>query len=253
MKRVIITTCGTSLLHSSCWDIEPIKDKHFSQLKDDDERQKHELKCKTVLTATREAGVNISEKFNRFSWNNINYLRDLPAELASIRAIQMYFEGPTQRELGKEDEIILLHSDNTDGKFCGERLLEILNNKSRILLPEVQVKQWQVEGLDPRDSSEFERALNKIWNESIKKFSRIDETQYIFNLTGGYKGVSILLGAFVYAKGLDAKIFYLYEETEYKHIAVIDFDPNTDTPGFNKFRVKNINLVQNRSHIPDEK
>jgi putative CRISPR-associated protein (TIGR02619 family) len=254
MKRVIITTCGTSLLQSSCWDIGPIKDKHFSQMKDEDERQKHELKCKTVLTATREDGANISEKFNRFSWDNINYLRDLSAELASIRAIQMFFKESTEGMLGKDDIIILLHSNNKDGKFCAERLHEILTNKSLILLPEVQVKQWQVEGLDPRDSREFEKALNEIWSQSIKNFPRINEIQYIFNLTGGYKGVAILLGAFAYAKGLDAKIFYLYEESEYKNIAIIDFNPNTDTPGFNKFRVKNVDLMKTiRIHIPDEK
>lgn len=252
MKRVIITTCGTSLLQSSCWDIDRIKDKHFSQMKDENEKEKHESNCKTVLKAARESGVNISEKFNRFSWDNKNYLRDLPAELASLRAIQIYFEGSIEGKLGKDDKIILLHSDNKDGKFCSGQLCNILINKYLNLLHGVDVKSWSVKGLDPLDSIGFGNALNNIWIKSIQCFPRAKDTQYIFNLTGGYKGISILLTAFAYAKGLDTKIFYLYEETEYKNISIIDFDPNTTTPGFNKFRVKNTDLRQ-PVHISDEK
>lgn len=252
MKRIIITTCGTSLLQSSCWDIELIKDKHFSEMKDEAEREKHELNCKTALRAARDAGVNISEKFNRLSWDTINYLRDLPAELASLRAIQMYFEETNKEKLGSDDKIVLLHSNNKDGKFCVGQMCNTLLNKNLDLLHGVDIKSWSVKGLDPLDSSGFGEALNSIWNKSIQCFPRAKDTQYIFNLTGGYKGISILLSAFAYAKGLDTKIFYLYEETEYKNISIIDFDPNTTTPGFNKFRVKNRDLIH-PVHISDEK
>lgn len=222
MKRVILTTCGTSLLKSSCWNFELIKDKHFSEIKDEVEREKHELNCKFVLTAAIDAGVNISEKFNRFSWDNRKYLRDLPAELASLRAIQMYFEGPKMEELGSDDKIILLYSDNKDGKFCAERLHEILNNYK--LIPEVEIELWEIKGLDPKNPKGFGNALINIWKKCLVEFPIQTTTKYVFNLTAGYKGTATLLGGFSYSIGKTVNIFYLHEETAYNYISIIGFD-----------------------------
>lgn len=220
MKRVIITTCGTSLLQSSCWNYELIKDKHFSQKKDEVERGEHELKCKTVLTAARESGANISEKFNRFSWDNIDYLRDLSAELASLRAIQIYSGRKFDKELGKDDKIILLHSDNKDGKYCAEQLKQILTGFD--LLKGINIEKLSVNGLDPRDSSQFGKALLEIWKNFIE-ISENKEEKYIFNLTGGYKVTAILMGAIAYfASNVD--LFYLHEETNFEEIFIMGFD-----------------------------
>jgi len=222
MKRIIITTCGTSLLKSSCWDIGPIKDKHFSQMKDEDEKQKHEFNCRTVLNAARESGVNISEKFNRFSWDNRKYLRDLPAELASLRAIQMYFEGPKMEKLGSDDKIILLYSDNKDGKSCAELLHEIMiENK---LIPEVEIELWKITDLEPKNPKGFGNALKNIWNRCLLEFPIQNTTKYVFNLTAGYKGTAVMLGGFSYYIGRMANIFYLHEETAYNYISIIGFD-----------------------------
>lgn len=222
MKRIIITTCGTSLLKSSCWDIGPIKDKHFSQMKDEDEKQKHEFNCKTVLNAARESGVNISEKFNRFSWDNIKYLRDLPAELASLKAIQIYFEEHKMEKLGSDDKIILLYSDNKDGKSCAELIHEIMiKNK---LVPKVEIELWKITGLDPKNPKGFGNALKNIWSRCLLEFPIQNTTKYFFNLTAGYKGTAVMLGGFSYYIGRMANIFYLHEETAYNYISIIGFD-----------------------------
>ena len=222
MKRVIITTCGTSLLQSSCWDIERIINKHFSEMKDEVEREKHEFNCKIVIKAARNAGVNFSEKFNRCSWDNRNYLRDLPAELASLRAIQMYFEGPKMEKLGSDDKIILLYSDNRDGKFCAELLHEIMIAEN--LIPEVGIDLWKITGLDPKNPKGFGNALKNIWSKCLLEFPIQNTTKFVFNLTAGYKGTAVLLGGFSYRIGRIANIFYLHEETAYKYISIIGFD-----------------------------
>jgi len=242
MKRVIITTCGTSLLQSNCWDIEPIKGKHFSEMEDEVEREEHKFNCKTVLKAARDAEVNFSEKFNLLSWENRNYLRDLPAELASLRAIQMYFEAPKMEKLGSDDKIILLHSDNKDGTFCAKRLHEILiNNK---LIPTVEIELWEIVGLDPKNPKCFGNALKNIWSRCLLEFPIQNTTKYVFNLTAGYKGTAVLLGGFSYHIGRKANIFYLHEETAYKYISITGFDV-TKSPFEERFQASYFDLEKN--------
>ena len=117
MSRTIITTCGTSLFQSSCWKYGGLNKKQPSKM-DEMDRRNYEIKCRGFLKQAMEDNDDISTGFDRFSWDNIDYLRDLPAELASVRAIQIHFSKLTS--LDKGDKIVLLHSSNEEGKYCYE-------------------------------------------------------------------------------------------------------------------------------------
>ena len=252
MTRIILTTCGTSLFQTSCWKYKDLDTKYSSQIEDMNERDKQEKLCETWLGLARDDNEDISSSFDRTPWDNSDYRRDLPAELASLRAIQVYFESLKDEEpLGKGDKVILLHSDNKDGKYCAEMIHKVLTDEEFKLLPEVEIDEWEVKGLDPADSDEFISALSSIWSGCIQQFPKKNEntTEYIFNLTGGYKGVAILLGAFAYSNGLDVSIFYLYEETNYEVISIIEFD-NTEPDKNKRFRVSSVDVNGHRRNPP---
>ncbi|HHE40603.1 MAG TPA: putative CRISPR-associated protein [Candidatus Cloacimonetes bacterium] len=248
MKRVILTTCGTSLFQTSCWDIEgsngkKLNEKSFSDM-DEDKRREYELESRSVLTG--KIGEDISASFDLLSWDELAYLRDLPAELASLRAIQEYCKSH-EEPLGEGDKAILLHSDNDEGRYCAAMIHNVLTNNN--LLPEVEIDELEVGGLDPTDFEEFGHALSDIWHECIQRFQRDEDTRYIFNLTGGYKGVAILLGAFAYSKGLDTRIFYIYEETNYETISIMGFD-NTKSNKKERFYADAFNIKDNLHKQP---
>ena len=229
MRRIILTTCGTSLFRTSCWKLETmdrmdrkkkLNEEHISKM-DRAERGEYELVCRNILETARKKGEDISSSFDTVSWENMTCLRYLPAELASLRAIQVYFKS-RKEPLGEGDKVILLHSDNDEGSYCAETIHKVL--KKFDLLSGVEIDTWEVKGLDPRDFGEFGSALENIWSECIQRFPQEDSTEYIFNLTGGYKGTAILLGAFAYLRGLDTRIFYLHGETNYEQISIMGFD-----------------------------
>ncbi|MCX7786008.1 MAG: hypothetical protein N2201_07320, partial [candidate division WOR-3 bacterium] len=75
----------------------------------------------------------VNELVNKFdvnTWNNKNLI-DLPAELASLRAIDLYFRQQINQPLINDDKIILLHSptygSNNEGPFCANVIHNIIN------------------------------------------------------------------------------------------------------------------------------
>lgn len=226
MKRTIITTCGTSLLSSSCWEYRNLNEKHLSHL-EDEYRLMHEMECNSLLKEACDCETDISEDFDCESWRNLHCLKDLPAELASLRAIQECFE--TERllgennkvnPLGENDQVLLLHSDDKEGKYCAEMLCKVLTCKN--LLNGVEIKTKEIEKLDPCEKEGFGKALDVIWKGMINR-SADQNTRYFLNLTGGYKGTSILFGALAYHISR-INIFYLHEKTAYKEILLMGFD-----------------------------
>jgi len=238
MSRTIITTCGTSLLQSSCWSYNGLNEKQLSE--DELDRREHEEKCESTLMEAMD-NKKESEVSKSFSWLDTDYLRDLPAELASLRAIQIYFE-ENEKPIGEGDKVILLHSDNKKGRFCAEILCTVLNNKDINLLPGVITKKKEVTGLDPQDRIMFGKALMRVWKKIILKPDN-ELRNYIFNLTGGYKAVGILLGGIAYhiAK---VPIFYLHEETGYDDITFMCFNKKGDMEKW--FYASNFNITKRR-------
>lgn len=222
MPRTIITTCGTSLLKSCCWKYADLSERHLSQMKDEKEKIEYQLECNTILKeVAKKREPYFYKQFNRFSWDNVSYIRDLPAELASLRAMQLYFE-KINKPLEKDDKLILLSSDNDEGEFCSKIIHNILTNCG--LLNEVTVELLKIEGLDTRKSENFVSALQTIWVKIVRISDR-NNIEYIFNLTGGYKGVAILFGGAAYLLS-KVNIFYLHEDTnlDFGDISIFHFD-----------------------------
>lgn len=219
MPRTIITTCGTSLFKSCCWKYEGLCNDSLSEMKDKQERMEYELVCNSRLKKALEEDYDLSKEFEPFSWENLAYMRDLPAELASLKVIQLYFK-KIGSPLEKGDRVVLLHSDTDEGSFCSKILRDVLLNNN--LLQGVSVDQWKVEGLNTQKSETFGYALRSIWKNMVDTDSE-DGTEYFLNLTGGYKGLAILLSAFAYLHS-NMNIFYLHEDTNYGEIFVFGFD-----------------------------
>lgn len=251
--RKIITTCGTSLLESCCWkpfgsQTEGLNSKHLSQIKDESEKRAHEYHCREAFNKfiidkkisnngideiPQESIEEVAKKFDRFSWDgsakdkggdandNFEYLRDLPAELASLRAIEHVLH---EEPFTKDDEILLLCSDTIDGKFCAAVIKKVLINHK--LVPcNVEVKpitDLDFENHTSHDDEKVAIAHKNLWNEFF--LGQPDYTDYIFNLTGGYKSLVILLGAVAYKKSTKARIYYLNEKSKRDKILIMHFD-----------------------------
>lgn len=218
MPRTIITTCGTSLFKSCCWRYEGLCKDSISEMKDETERMGYESVCNIKLKQALNDDFDLAKEFDPSAWEDL-YLRDLPAELASLRVIQRYFE-KIDRPLGRGDRVILLHSDTEEGFFCSKNIYyTILNNN---LLNGANIVQWRIEGLNLHNSDNFGYALQSIWQDMIELHAD-NENEYFLNLTGGYKGVTILLGGFAYFRS-KVNIFYLHEDLKSEEISIFGFD-----------------------------
>lgn len=226
MGRVIITTCGTSLLESSCW-LE--KDKNgkiitpplISSASDRIERERRKSEWRNWIIAQTnnyQNGYMLIQNFNKDCWNNLNMLIDLPAELASLRAIMLYF-GTGNNCLKKDDKVFLLHSDDAEAKFCAETISEII--KTQLSLP-IKPEPLEINNLDPKNSDDFTGALREM-KDKVNQIANNDFNNLFLNLTGGYKALAIELAAFAQEKQTPT-IFYLFEETNYDQIYVQNYN-----------------------------
>jgi putative CRISPR-associated protein (TIGR02619 family) len=221
MSGIILTTCGTSLLESSCWIADDTNLKPISSLSERSSREEMKVQWSNWINLYKD---QLIEKFNINCWNNTNMLIDLPAELASLKAIKMYFESSNiNRPLSSEDRVILLHSDNHEGIFCAQKLEELIRNKN--LLNPSDIERKVIANLNPADRDRFGRALRETLNYA--RGLRRDNNEVILNLTGGYKALAILLAGFAREK-TGIRIFYLHEEAGYDQIYDMVFEPNGD-------------------------
>ncbi|MEO0091870.1 MAG: hypothetical protein ABIK61_04075 [candidate division WOR-3 bacterium] len=231
MGRIIVTTCGTSLLESSCWQLSDDEQKTYqfsliSELKNR-KADKNEIYAKKAqwtswingFMNTTNGTDLLAQKFNEYFWNN-NNLIDLPAELASLRAIQLYFDKVLKNSLTGEDKIVLLHStafnQNNEGPFCAEVIKNITYN----LLP-TQLEKKEIPNLNPLDRINFENGLRGMENY-VRDLISESTNRLFLNLTAGYKAFAIQLAGLA-AKYLGVTIFYLYEETDCDQLTTIKF------------------------------
>jgi len=223
MPRVIITTCGTSLLTSNCWkDIS----KDPSILSPDlrnypQQRVELEIRYAAYTQPYFKSGdiTGLAGQFDIDVWNNTDFILKLPAELASLKAIIEFF-ARRNAPLNNQDSIVLLHSDNAEGRFCAQVIKEVLSTEIKISAP---VTLHKVTGLDPSNVNQFNQALDSVWQDYInKQINAQNHNEYIFNLTGGYKATAMVLSALAYKMHCSAPvtIFYLHETTDYRNIAI---------------------------------
>ncbi len=231
MARIIYTTCGTSLFTSNCWkDISECPSIFESK---SPEREDYERMFRDFTMKQKEndsSGASLADKFVLEVWNDPSQITKLPAELASLKVISKFFENRNS-PLNKEDKIILIHSDNEDGKYCALVIERVLKDKIKI---SCQVERKEIQSLDPSSAEQFNKALEKIWNFCQEMINSSPNDEYIFNLTGGYKGVAIILGGLAYKMHADANItiFYLHETTDFQEIAINGFNEGMFCSGY---------------------
>jgi len=192
-------------------------------------KRAHELECMDVHEDAIVNKPDLYDDFDTLFWEEVKYLRYLPAELASLRAIEIYFEKKKGLQpLGKDDKIRLLHSTNACGTYCATLLREVIVSKN--LLSDVNVELLPVEGLDPSDDDKFITALQNIWTRCVEIFGSNNKTDYIFNLTGGYKSVATFFGGAAYFID-NVQIFSVHEETNFERICMMKFSKTGEIAG----------------------
>lgn len=226
MQRIILTTCGTSLLTSNCWKGRS-NTKSVIILKSP-EREEHEKKYRKFIESYKKNPAGMADKFDPDVWNDSSKITWLPAELASLRTIQLFCTNNSPPgSLTNSDRLILLQADNDDARFCADVIHRVL--VSHKLLP-VQIEPlWCIEKLDPQMPKEFNHALlENLWKklESRMPFQKEVSIKYYLNVTGGYKAMGMLLACFGYMKGCaDTSIFYLNEASG-EEVLINSFDPS---------------------------
>jgi len=226
MPRVIITTCGTSLLTSNCWrGMSDTSSILSPDLKDDPEKRA-ELEIRyTAYTQNFLRNTNPGELACQFDinvWENTNHILKLPAELASLRAMQLFLKRNKIR-LTNNDSLILLCSDTEEGKFCAEVLRYVLD-KHRLLGPIRIPEPIIVPNLDPARPNDFQQAVSQLWSNPPIGINN-EDNKYYFNITGGYKVMGALLTGFAYFLGSRRAYLFYLNEASYKEILVMGFDP----------------------------
>ncbi|MBS3920632.1 MAG: hypothetical protein KG012_17295 [Deltaproteobacteria bacterium] len=230
MAKIILTTCGTSLYNSSCWTWGDLNKILLSGASDRIELKKRQSKCENaIIDAKREDanGTTLAGTFDIESWKNLPRLRDLPAELASLKAIKMYLKNTSiNQPLGGHDKIILLHSESSnnviDGRFCAEVLKRVITYNNLLSpIPSNNIETKEIQNLDPADREKFGEALKEVWRYT--RNLKNGGNDIVLNLTGGYKALGILLGAFGRQfEGI--RMFYLHEEAGYDQIFMMKFE-----------------------------
>jgi len=231
MPRVIITTCGTSLLTSNCWrGISDTSSILSPDLKNDPAKRAELEKSYTEYTQDYLKTTKPKELARQFDinvWRDTNDILKLPAELASLRAMQLFL---THKKitLTKNDRLILLCSDTEEGKFCAKVLWYVLK-KHKLLEPICIPKPRTILKLDPARPNDFQKAVRKLWSNPPIKIND-ENNKYYFNITGGYKVTGALLTGFAYFLGSRRAYLFYLNEASYKEILVMGFDPLHSVP-----------------------
>lgn len=232
MPRVILTTCGTSLFTSNCWreynlSAEPALSKAATENK-----PKLEKRYRDYTIGHKEDdpnGHSLAKNFDRKNtWGELSQIAKLPAELASLRVIIEALSSK-DKKLNENDKIILLHSDNDDGRFCAKVLEQVL----RQLLSDVQIELDEIRGLDPEDPKQLLTAIKTIWTK-YHGVVRENGLEFIFNLTGGYKATSMILAAqaAILSEAANITVAYLHEDAPADILFSIHWENNVPKFGF---------------------
>ena len=228
MALTIITTCGTSLLQSSCWREAPERLKSIA-LTPEGERDDMRVRWKNWITGTMESAPEFAERFDKAAWDKVGRLIDLPAELASLRALQLHFDKNKQRV----DRIVLLHSTDRDAQFAYQVIRDVFGKEYDVgsaktkLFGDTRIDEFPCKDLNPQKAENFGRALTQIWKwVSEEKEKANNDDCLILNVTGGFKAMAVVLGGYGYCRGPSlprVHIVYLYEETSYNQLAFLSF------------------------------
>jgi putative CRISPR-associated protein (TIGR02619 family) len=115
-------------------------------------------------------------------------------------------------DLDKEnDEIYLIATDTSDSVFCAKMLQNWLKDKGyKKITFDIENKTGIIDKLQVYKKDDYEIGLENLLEYIIGLLNNNEE--FIFNITGGYKGVIPYLT--IIAQIINAKIVYLFEESE---------------------------------------
>lgn len=216
MARTIITTCGTSLFASSAWnDAACLAQPALNTIENRAERQHREAENEDFTGPYRDMGAReLAKQFHKKCWEQIDLIGKMPAELASLRSLAYYYEQVMEpaEPLSDKDRLIFYHSDNDEGRFCAKCIEAILERFD--LLPAVPLRFEPLVGLEPENSEKFGRAIAELWAKTYNVIREVPGGhRVIFNLTGGYKAMGIVLSALGASLGTPVTMLYLHEST----------------------------------------
>lgn len=224
MGRVILTTCGTSLLTSGCWSLPGIGP--LTGLNEDDRRVQEAINKGVIMSqmAADSSGNTLALQFKKIDvWDTMTSLRDLPAELASLRVLKQALANQNPAvTLGEGDKIILLHSTNIEGEYCAKVLEKVL----QILFADVAISPRPIPNLNPTDYNQFGDAIIRIWQTGYKimEEEHPQNNKLIFSLTGGYKAVAMVLAGLAACHShIPITIIYLHETAPDDGLCVMHF------------------------------
>jgi len=198
MKKLIITTVGTSTLEKCCkekGDPERIAERLNKYGKDDehyDDIKQHAI-------------ANLQSKLSRYTdTKSLEVRKCLSAEMASLLAMECVQD---IGEITSEDVIALLHSHTVDGELCAEVNAEVLCNVKKVC-PKI----IRIEGLQTEDATTFvKNGLSNLY-EKTKDLLESHNCQRFVNITGGYKGCIPIQTLQAFEKNIT--VIYLFEDTD---------------------------------------
>lgn len=233
MRRVILTTCGTSLFTSNCWKDHDLSAEPALSKAAAENKPRLEKRYRDYTIGHKEdtpTGQSLADVFDEQIWNTLPQIAKLPAELASLRVIIEALSSKGEA-LNKNDMIILLHSDNDDGRYCAMVLEQVLNNLLQNI--DIDIERNEIKGLDPVDPKRLLEALQHIWR-SYSERVKGSGLSFIYNLTGGYKATSMILAAqaAVLSEAANITVAYLHEDAPTDILFSIHWDLNDPKFGF---------------------
>jgi len=163
-----------------------------------------QLRAAKILRGIWErAPQDIVAQFDLEDWAASRLAR-LPAELASLKLID------EQLRFARGDTIHLVYG--TSDPKPAEVLIGLIPLLTWSSGERPAVKELRIEGLDATSAERFGAGMRQLYDE----MSNIPQEGRIYNLTGGYKGVAVLLGVEacrLLAADSRVRAFYLYEKS----------------------------------------
>lgn len=213
MQRWVIIPVGTSIRETArCWRNLPSKVKDAASWADvlaQPNKLLHPYREAVALLGwDKFTPGRIAEEFELGCWTT-PFLRRLPAELASLKLIDQQLEDEASGGGVATSHLKLLYG--SDSPRCAEVLSSILGCLQWGSGGSPSIELVPVDDLDATRADRFVKGCDNLahWLETIPR-----GTDLVFNLTGGYKGVGILLGIASYrfaAKQFRTRRFYLFE------------------------------------------
>jgi len=187
--KYIITTVGTSA-------IEKAKDQiHNFSVKNYEDKNYDYLNAFAGDLKTKKR--ELFNYFSEFDVNNDNHLKQLPAEIKSLKKLNC----------NNNTFNYLILTDTAECRLCGEFLSEYIVNKFNSKSKQILIKGLQVDDLNSFQKEGMHNLVNELYNIHYS----YPKKDTIINITGGYKATIPYLTILGQTWGIP--LYYIFEET----------------------------------------